>query len=251
MSYIAVDLDMSTSEPIARVKRPQDEEWNTRDEWSTTASFEVSSIENVRKTDIAIINEVYVEDVYDARAVDFDGGVVIDAGAHIGVFTTRVAQAGAQVHAYDADAFNCRRLLRNTTANGVSELAQVTHAAIVADCRLKMDSVRDADTGMSEVKRADGGTTPCITLSEVVRTAASAGPVKLLKMDIEGFEYEAICEAASVLHLVEHIAMEWHVVSDPVVLGEMVTTILRTHAVRVFGVPHVGGMLHATRYEGT
>lgn len=221
--------------------------WDSADV-STVALFHVNSSDEVRATDLAIVQEIFLEDVYDTRGHDFTDKVVVDIGAHIGVFSISAALTGAVVYAYEADAFNVRMTHRNAVFNNVANKISVTHAAVVGDASNSVEYQRDK-SGVSNVVKSDTANVPSLTLEQILTEVRNASKsVYFLKMDIEGTEYEIFEHIIESLVDVDHIAMEFHAAENIVELSTLLTNLLETHRLSVFGKPTVGGMIHATRY---
>jgi FkbM family methyltransferase len=155
-------------------------------------------------------------DDYGLRRVRFDeGDVVIDVGAHVGLFSIYLAKRwpALKVFAFEPFPTNFRNCAENLQLNGVTNV-MLSPKAIANDNRL---------LNMATDPRNSGGA------SAVVRTFESNGIVadlasmtldevfsiheidrcKLLKIDCEGMEYEILL-GARVLHKVEYLAGEFH-----------------------------------------
>ena len=119
------------------------------------------------------------------------GDVVLDVGAHIGLYTLEAARAtgpSGQVHAFEPSSTNHGVLVENVAANGYSNV--VVHRAAVSDAagegRL---SLSPDNTGDHSLVRAggEGETVTTLTVDALV-----AGRVDVIKMDIQGGEPAAL-----------------------------------------------------------
>jgi FkbM family methyltransferase len=142
------------------------------------------------------------------------GWSVIDCGANIGMFSLRAARAGcAQIFALEPDPKTFPRLTLNLERNG---------AAVTALC-----SAVGRETGRAAFERNAVSTlgrliphdlAAASVPSDVVDVMTIADvfdrfllrSVNLLKLDIEGAEYEALEGARPVLDRIERIVMEYH-----------------------------------------
>jgi len=132
------------------------------------------------------------------------GGVLYDVGAHLGSISlgaARLVGESGRVVAFDGDPENVERLRKNTSRNRMEKRLQVVHAAI-------WSSIARPDIGFrrGRITRSEGGveidgirpvlgdgeitTVPTITLDGFV---AAGGPLPhLIKIDVEGGEYEVL-----------------------------------------------------------
>lgn len=102
------------------------------------------------------------------------GDVFLDFGAHVGWFTLLAAKLGAQVHAYEGDVENLDLLRQNARLHGVAE--QVTAYPVWVDA--------DAH----------------VTIPD--------GPIRLVKVDLEGNDDQAIRCLGPALDRVEELVVE-------------------------------------------
>jgi FkbM family methyltransferase len=142
------------------------------------------------------------------------GWSVLDCGANIGMFSLRAARAGcSQIFALEPDPNTFRRLALNLERNG---------AGVTALC-----SAVGRETGRAVFERNEVSTlgrliphdlAAASVPSDVVDVITLADAfdrfllrrVDLLKLDIEGAEYEALEGARPVLDRIERIVMEYH-----------------------------------------
>lgn len=102
------------------------------------------------------------------------GDVFLDFGAHIGWFTLLAAKRGATVHAFEGDLQNLELLRANARLHGVQDL--VTAYPVWVD--------EDAHVDIPE------------------------GPIRLVKVDLEGNDDQAIRCLGPALHRVEELVVE-------------------------------------------
>jgi FkbM family methyltransferase len=148
------------------------------------------------------------------------GCTVIDAGANFGYYTilgARAVSPAGHVLAFEPDPRNIPRLLANISANQLQNIEHVPlglfdrsgsvtfNLASEGEDNLGSSSIIDARSGRRQIQ------IPIITLDEF---AADRGipNIELMKMDIEGAEYEALAGARSLLtsHRIRKVLVEIH-----------------------------------------
>ena len=168
---------------------------------------------------------------YIARAMaDFDrrvarlgpGSVCLDLGANVGSITARLAQSGALVHAYEPDPLAFAELQRRVGHLPNVVLHQAAVAARGGRARLRRAAQFDGNplglSIMSSIQRQD----PAIyaggqEIEVEVRAfrdvlAGIGGPVALVKMDIEGSEFDILRDlfADPATHDIDAVFCETH-----------------------------------------
>jgi FkbM family methyltransferase len=132
------------------------------------------------------------------------GEVVYDVGAHVGTMALgagRLVGDLGRVVAFDGDPENVERLQRNSARNGLDAHLQVVHAAVwsrtIADgipfrrgTTVKSHGGVEADGNGPVLARGEIINVPAITLDDFV--AAGGPPPQLVKVDVEGGEYEVL-----------------------------------------------------------
>jgi FkbM family methyltransferase len=131
------------------------------------------------------------------------GDLVVDAGAHIGSFTRLALSMGAEVIAIEPHLGNFDYLMANTEG---AERVKLINGVLWngSDVAFLSDKVRNELHKVSE----KGKLMPSISLDEIVDKFGIKS-IDLLKMDIEGAEYEVLRHFEN-LKLVKQITMEWH-----------------------------------------
>jgi FkbM family methyltransferase len=161
-----------------------------------------------------VTNETYLDE-YGLWRIEFHrGDIVVDIGAHVGIFAIYVAKRHPDVSvlAFEPDPVNYANLLANIAANGVANVTP-HHLAVTRDGRpFTLDTPPHHSGGASGYHtRREGyarSTVDSITLDEIFERYAIAR-CKLLKIDCEGAEYE-ILTGTSVLDRVEWLSGEFH-----------------------------------------
>jgi FkbM family methyltransferase len=136
------------------------------------------------------------------------GDVVYDVGAHLGSMTlgmARLVGPTGRVVAFDGDPINVARLQETCSRNHLEQRLQVVHAAVWSRTAANGISFRKGTTETAHGGvEADGQRpvlgsgemiqVPAVTLDDFV--AAGAPPPQLIKIDVEGGEYEVLCGGA-------------------------------------------------------
>ena len=168
-----------------------------------------------------------------ARVVDIaafhalgPGDIAIDCGANLGAITRILAAGGATVHAFEPnpDAFGVLQVAVGKMPNVHLHAAAVLDAPGRMTLHLHMNYDRNPErfsSGSSliaEKRNVDGGRGVEVEVVDLVAFIAGLpGPVKLLKIDIEGSEY-AILHALidrGVIDRIESIFVETHAHAIP------------------------------------
>jgi len=141
--------------------------------------------------------EPYAEDRPDALR----GRVVLDCGAHLGVFTRQALAAGAaEVIAIEPGPPQVY-CLRRTFAKEIAEGRVRVEAKGVWDREGQLDLASGEDTARSSLTGLAGGKVVTVPVITIDRLASELGltSVGFIKMDIEGAEPQALAGAAGIL----------------------------------------------------
>lgn len=138
-----------------------------------------------------------------------DGGVFVDVGAWIGMFTIYAAPKAAWVYAIEPDPVARDMLQRNIVLNGVTNVTVLPCAVWDTDGELTLHVNSGLGDSMTGVRR-DGEplTVPCVSPASLWQTVRK--PVDLLKVDTEGAETHilpGILEWPCPIHLSVHIPL--------------------------------------------
>lgn len=150
---------------------------------------------------------------------------VVDIGANIGAFALAVlaVRPHAQIAAFDASPAAVTALRANLAFNGVEDRVTVVHAAVTGKAGPGAvwlnEHVGDLctstvlDQALPANRRTHRVEVPAMPLSAIL--SSYAGGVDLVKIDVEGAEYDII-EATPVdlLAKVSRLVVEYHQVSD-------------------------------------
>jgi FkbM family methyltransferase len=132
------------------------------------------------------------------------GAVVYDIGAHVGTMALGTAQLVGdlgRVVAFDGDPENVERLRRNSARNRLEDRLQVVHAAVWSRTVVDGVSFRRGTTASSQGGVEADGNRPVLASGELVNVPAitlddfvanGGPPPQLVKIDVEGGEYEVL-----------------------------------------------------------
>jgi FkbM family methyltransferase len=162
--------------------------------------------------DWMIENEVLKSEDYSFDYERLDKKLVIDAGAHIGLFSLKCANLGADVIAIEPERDNLKLLARNIAQNGFNfirpnKITIVPHALWYREGLMPFYRSRNKGNG---TLRSFGYAKP-----RLVQTVALDGflPCDILKIDVEGAEFEIL--ENSNLSKVGEIICEFHLLNQP------------------------------------
>lgn len=156
------------------------------------------------KHDLRVVKEVIEEHEYE-RWGDIKmlpAYTVIDAGAHIGSFTRLALAYQCNVIAIEPDDENFEMLLKNTEGYTV----KLVHGLLWNGKEVKF--LKDAERGELNKVDSKGKMMPSVKLDSLVEHFKLKS-IDLLKMDIEGSEYEVLYNFKH-LDIVKQLTMEWH-----------------------------------------
>lgn len=179
------------------------------------------SVQGVR-CDIGIVNEVFLARAYEpTEAFSIrPGWTVIDAGANKGVFTVYAAHAhpSTVVHAVEPVPENVGFLQRNISLNKlrnviVHRCALAGHSGTERICLTSKPDAHSFFAPVGSAQQTGSIVVQTVTLDELVDRAG--GSVDLLKMDIEGAEYQVLRNASpATLWSIRKVVMECHGTDD-------------------------------------
>jgi FkbM family methyltransferase len=207
---------------------------------------------------LGLIQEIWLDRCYADESPDrTSSGVIVDIGAHVGVFTAWAATQykGCRVVALEPSSRMCAALRENVAASRLRDVtvvqaacgARAGEATLYARGAEGMNSLYPKDNYGSAFQSLE--TVRVMTLDDVFHRFAIER-CALLKLDCEGAEYDILFNAADVtLDRVERIAMEYHVglaPGGPKALRDFLD--VRGFSVRYSPLAdEEGGYLHAVR----
>ncbi len=125
---------------------------------------------------------------------DGKAGLALDIGSNVGIFATRIASLGHQVHAFEPMPDTFARLEQNVTANDLGDLIRVKLLG-VGDQEGFVDFERPRNSpGQSRISTSGGPSVIQVPITTLDRYAEEEGLafIDFLKIDVEGMETRVI-----------------------------------------------------------
>jgi FkbM family methyltransferase len=156
-----------------------------------------------------------LRNTYDLDSIPFrPGDVVLDLGAHVGVVSIYLAKRHPEIGiiAFEPVPENFKRLERNLAAHRVANVIPVP-AAVTGDGEVVTLYGRlDNNSGGASAFVPNGGVAyqaPALTLAQIFERYRLSR-VRLLKLDVEGAEYDILEAGADYLSRVDYLRAEFH-----------------------------------------
>ena len=138
------------------------------------------------------------------------GDVMIDVGAHVGIFSLVAARAvgsSGEVHAFEPLAFNYSRLeenvqrnrLTNVHTNQVAVGAETGLTSLGLDPRVPVNPSSAWQAGYAVGLAGDPVTTPLVSLDEYLASQLPGRTVRFIKIDVEGYEPRVLAGLRQIL----------------------------------------------------
>jgi FkbM family methyltransferase len=157
-----------------------------------------------------IIREIWDERYYFkyARQVRKQD-VVVDIGAHIGIFSILAAKLGAKkVLAFEPQQDNFNLLEANISINDCQKVIEAIPQAVVAEQgQYRLRENKHDNTGRNVLNKKKGSIVKTVQISDALN---GLDKIDFLKVDVEGMEYELFKSHDIWEHKIEHLVMEWH-----------------------------------------
>jgi FkbM family methyltransferase len=162
--------------------------------------------------DLETLWQINFHNVYPLQSTD---EVILDAGANVGLFTCWAAQRNptAAITAIEPFPRNIERLTEHIQRNGFSQRVEVIPAALSASVGTASLSIAAEASQMFRLTsgQAPGSVdVPTLRLVDVVERLKH-NSIDLMKMDIEGSEYEVLLSTpAATFSRIRRIILEYH-----------------------------------------
>jgi FkbM family methyltransferase len=156
------------------------------------------------------------------------GDIVLDCGAHVGIFTDGALRRGAaKVIAFEIDPVNLECLRRNFATEIANHRVVVVPQGVWSSETTMDFAISKQNSGMGSLVLKDAGTTTIpvpLTRIDTILAALQIPRVDFIKMDIEGAEREALAGAANTLRQFKPtLALDaYHRPDDSVVLPRVI-----------------------------
>jgi FkbM family methyltransferase len=163
-------------------------------------------------TDTGTAMEVFVFENYKSPVPIQGVKHIVDLGANVGYSALYMARQfpGACIHAFEPHPIHLGQLAANVAANSLGN--RVTVHPYAAGCREEMLLLTDNENQSKLVKKPVG----TVLEVKVIDWLASAMEEKidLLKVDIEGGEYDIVLDQRFEQLRIPYVAIEWHATPD-------------------------------------
>ena len=145
-----------------------------------------------------------------------DGDVFLDIGANIGWYSlllSRIARPGSRIFAFEPDALNSRLLRENVALNGADAVEVVVAAVAESSGRSKLYRYSDNNLGRHSMLASSGRDAveiDTVGLDDFWQQRGLAdATVRVLKIDVEGYEYFALNSGKAVLRRTALVVSEY------------------------------------------
>ena len=167
--------------------------------------------------DLETLWQIYCREVY---AVAPSDRVIVDAGANIGLFTCFAAMRAPQasVHAIEPFPATYERLVETVRANGFDARVTCHRVALSSSDGVSAMSAAAEASQMFHLASGTAGSGVSVTTTTLAALLGSIDvpAIDLLKMDIEGSEYDVLLTTPpDVLKRIRRVDLEFHKAPSP------------------------------------
>ena len=151
--------------------------------------------------------QIFKSQIYGFSA-DRDNPIIIDCGAHIGLASIYFAEKypKGKIYAYEADPNIAKTLNENLISLGLKNIETFSKAVWINDSGVLFKRTNDDSGFVSNSESESCLKIPSIRLKNILKDKE----IDLLKLDIEGAEFEVIKDCGEVLTNVKNIIIEVH-----------------------------------------
>lgn len=211
----------------------------------TTTNYKFEAREDSNgNSDKAIVDETWVENVYQIQAHDFSpNGVFIDLGANIGVVSVYVAslRPDVRIFAYEPESENLALLHKNIELN---EAPMMVIKQAVSN--FNGEAYMTHDEGGSELVYDEGEKVQVVTLADVLKGVERCD---VMKVDVESSEYPIFTDAdVEDLLKIKYLTMEF-TNTDAQTYGLLMSSLSRAFNLHTIGSYERGGMIYGRSYK--
>jgi FkbM family methyltransferase len=186
--------------------------------------------------------QIFGQSLYDFQS-DSPAPVILDCGAHIGLASLFFKQRypNARIIAFEADPAICEVLRFNLNSFGILDVEVHQSAVWVHDRGVTFErSTDDAGKVRGESLKSESPNASLVP-SMRLKTLLSQSSVDLVKLDIEGAEFEVIADCGEALRNAKLFLVEAHMFGYPQQLGALLSN-FEKHGFRYM----VSDLHHAT-----
>jgi FkbM family methyltransferase len=161
----------------------------------------------LKHPDFSLVRELYGRNIYFPQLgfIPTPGSKVVDLGANVGLFSLLCAKLGAKVLAVEAQSGFMAIARNNFALNGVENRIQLIHAMVGGSTGVfsKKELRKDSRHWIDDP--------PELSMEKLLHTYYGQKQlIHLLKIDIEGSEFDLFKKGADWLDQILHISMEVH-----------------------------------------
>jgi len=142
-----------------------------------------------------VVREIFIDQVYDCFYKPCDNDIVIDIGAHVGLFSIKVCRSVKRVIAIEPHPFNYKLLLTNLHLNKIENVTPykiaISNYSGIAKLYLGRESTGHTIKPLSEMSRSSSIVVKVETLDNLL-DEIDLSKVNFIKIDVEGAELEVL-----------------------------------------------------------
>lgn len=152
------------------------------------------------------VDEIFIDEIYSIE-LNIDRPVILDCGGHIGLSAIyfKLQHPNAAVTVFEPDAENFKFLKNNLASQGYPDVVLRNEAVWKENTTLTFNSEASMSSKITLDEESQGVSVKAVRLKDELITE-----IDLLKMDIEGAEYEVLRDIKDKLHLLKNMFIEYH-----------------------------------------
>lgn len=172
-------------------------------------------LRDIFRSDFYVTMEIFDRDDYGVSQITLPShAVILDVGANIGAFTLYAASLfpDAKIFSFEPELNNFETLKKNVALNNLRTVTALNEAVSSCDGSATLTFDRQDNASHSlEASSRDVGTQEIKTVTlQTIMERYGLRKIDLLKLDIEGTEYEVLMGDRSALERIDRIFLEVH-----------------------------------------
>jgi FkbM family methyltransferase len=202
-----------------------------------------------------VVRESWVENVYQINDSDFnESRIFIDVGANIGAVSLFVSSFNSnrdennkiKIYAVEPEIHNLKILSSNVIKNNEIETIKIETSALSTKEGNSYISNRGGNSMLTS-KNSDCSEIKTITLEQLFNKY-EINQCDVLKMDIEGSEYEVLINSSlETLKRIKYLTLEF-TKTNAEQFGELISHLAEIFNLHIIGRPSNGGYIYGRRY---